>query len=138
MIELSGADLEHFVTDAATGEIYAGKHLIRDFWNVNASICCDVNLISKSMIDACEKAGATILGHNFHHFGEGYGVTGVVMLSESHASIHTWPEAKLMTIDIFMCGNAKPDQAFAHLAECFKPSTTSNHDLHRGIIKPGN
>lgn len=132
---MNDIDLEHFVVDE-TGEIYAGKHLIFDFWGVKPELCGDLDLIQNKIIQACEEAGATILGYNFHHFGEGFGVTGVVMLSESHASVHTWPEAGLMTFDVFMCGNAKPSAAMRYLSNVFKPSKTDNHDIHRGIIKP--
>ncbi|MEM0963535.1 MAG: adenosylmethionine decarboxylase, partial [Bacteroidota bacterium] len=52
---------------------------------------------------ACRAAGATVLGAQFHQF-QPEGVTGIVLLSESHASVHTWPEAGLVTLDVFTCG----------------------------------
>lgn len=53
--------------------------------------------------EACRAAGATVLGARFHQF-EPEGVTGIVLLAESHASLHTWPEAGLVTLDVFTCG----------------------------------
>ena len=125
--------LEHFVT-AEDGGKFAGNHIIFDFWGVSSEKCMDETLIRESIVDACRKAGATILGYNFHHFGEGCGVTGVVMLSESHASIHTWPEANLMTFDVFMCGNAKPHEALRYLESIFLPTRMDIQNLRRGVI----
>jgi len=53
-------------------------------------------------------AGATILGSNFHDFGDGLGNTGVLILAESHISIHTWPENNYAAIDIFFCSASRP------------------------------
>ena len=64
-------------------------------------------------------AGATILQGHFHHFGPAMGVTGVLMLAESHISIHTWPETDFAALDIFMCGAAKIDLAIAVIEEAF-------------------
>jgi S-adenosylmethionine decarboxylase len=56
-----------------------------------------------------------------HHFGEGQGVTGVLLLQESHISIHTWPEYDYAAIDVFMCGEAEPQRAVAYLIEGLQP-----------------
>ncbi|MEO1730926.1 MAG: adenosylmethionine decarboxylase [Pseudomonadota bacterium] len=68
---------------------------------------------------AAKAAGATILQSHFHHFGEAMGVTGVLMLAESHVSIHTWPETDFAAIDIFMCGSAQIDSAISHIEQAF-------------------
>ena len=60
--------------------------------------------VEKHLIEAAVIARATVLNSKIHAFGEGYGVTGVVMLAESHISIHTWPESDYAALDIFMCG----------------------------------
>ena len=69
---------------------------------------------------SAQAAGATILQAHFHHFGPEMGVTGVLMLAESHISIHTWPETEFAALDIFMCGAAKIDLAIAVIDEAFK------------------
>lgn len=66
-----------------------------------------------------EAAGATILQGHFHHFGPAMGVTGVLMLAESHISIHTWPETGFAALDIFMCGAARIDAAIDVIEETF-------------------
>ncbi len=69
--------------------------------------------------DAAMRSGATILQSHFHHFGDGQGVTGVLMLAESHISIHTWPERRFAALDIFMCGEARIDDAIAVIEAAF-------------------
>ena len=68
---------------------------------------------------SAEAAGATILQAHFHHFGPAMGVTGVLMLAESHISIHTWPETGFAALDIFMCGAAKIEAAIDVIEEAF-------------------
>ncbi len=70
--------------------------------------------------DAATSAGATILQSHFHHFGERMGVTGMLMLAESHISIHTWPERGFAALDIFMCGDARIDDAIAAIESAFE------------------
>jgi S-adenosylmethionine decarboxylase len=62
-----------------------------------------------------------VLTENWHHFGESSGYTGVVVLAESHLSIHTWPEVGYAAIDVFMCGNCDPRDALPGVLEYFKP-----------------
>ncbi|MGB3471142.1 MAG: adenosylmethionine decarboxylase [Erythrobacter sp.] len=72
--------------------------------------------------EAANAAGATILQSHFHHFGENMGVTGVLMLAESHISIHTWPEIRFAAIDIFMCGTADIEAAVGVLEAAYSHS----------------
>ncbi len=64
-------------------------------------------------------AGATVLQSHFHHFGDNCGYTGVIMLAESHISIHTWPEKNYAAIDIFMCGECEVLKALGYLKTQF-------------------
>ena len=70
---------------------------------------------------AARNAGTTFVASKFHHFSEGGGVTGVVLLAESHISIHTWPELEYAAIDIFMCGAVDAHIAAKHLEEALRP-----------------
>merc|ERR1711916_416928 len=72
------------------GVEFAGTHLIIDLWDVNR--IDDPEHIERSLCDAAVRAGATILSSGFHVFTPNNGVSGVIVLSESHSSIHTWPE----------------------------------------------
>ena len=73
-----------------------------------------------------------MLGTHIHDFGEGMGVTGVVILAESHISIHSWPEHDYAAIDIFMCGEADPQIALNSLQVLLHPSSTRIQVLPRG------
>jgi len=74
-----------------------------DFWVEDAEPLRRVASWEALLPDACREAGATVLGARFHQF-QPEGVTGIVLLAESHASLHTWPEAGLVTLDVFTCG----------------------------------
>jgi len=80
---------------------------------------------------ASDTAGATILQSHFHHFGENMGVTGVLMLAESHISIHTWPEFDFAALDIFMCGNTQIDAAVAVIEGAFASAQIDVRRLSR-------
>ncbi|PAP76150.1 adenosylmethionine decarboxylase [Rubrivirga marina] len=80
-----------------------GHHLLVDFWVDDAAPLREVETWEVLLPEACRAAGATVLGARFHQF-QPEGVTGIVLLAESHASVHTWPEAGLVTLDVFTCG----------------------------------
>ena len=80
-----------------------GHHLLADFWVDDAEPLRRVETWEALLPKACRAAGATVLGARFHQFRP-EGVTGIVLLAESHASVHTWPEAGLVTLDVFTCG----------------------------------
>lgn len=96
------------MTDRA---VYAGRHIILECYEVDTSWLTDSAKIEQDLKQSAVMAGATVLHSHFHHFGDGYGVTGVVILAESHISIHTWPEANYAALDIFMCGTCDPQTA---------------------------
>ena len=85
---------------------YAGMHLLVDLWG--ATNLNDPAHIDAALREAAEAAGATILHGHFHHFSPNGGVSGVLVLAESHISIHTWPERDFAAVDIFMCGACDP------------------------------
>jgi len=81
-----------------------GKHIILECDGINSTSLRDESYLRKILEDSAKLVNATILFSHFHHFGGDYGITGLIMLAESHISIHTWPEANYASIDIFMCG----------------------------------
>lgn len=85
-----------------------GTHLIVELCGIDAEILRDVGLWESLLREAAIEAKATILNSYFHHFGEDYGITGVICLAESHISIHTWPEHRYASLDVFMCGDMNP------------------------------
>ena len=115
-----------------------GRHMIVDLWGgVGAEPFRDMHSASVFMKRACLDAGATILDERWHHFGEspdgqGYGYTGVVVLSESHLSVHTWPERGYAAIDVFMCGDCEPRDALPGILEYYEPTRHEIVYLNRG------
>jgi S-adenosylmethionine decarboxylase len=114
------------------GEKFAGTHLLVDLWG--ATNLCDPALIDRALRDAAEAAGATILHSHFHHFSPNGGVSGVVVLAESHISIHTWPERDFAAIDLFMCGACDPHLSIPALKAAFKPTALTLDEQRRGRI----
>jgi S-adenosylmethionine decarboxylase len=114
------------------GMKFAGTHLLVDLWG--ATNLCDPDHIDRALREAAETAGATILHSHFHHFSPTGGVSGVVVLAESHISIHTWPERHFAAIDIFMCGSCDPCDAMPVLKSAFRPASVVLSEQRRGIV----
>jgi S-adenosylmethionine decarboxylase len=114
------------------GEKFAGTHLLVDLWG--ATNLCDPDLIDRALREAAEAAGATILHSHFHHFSPNGGVSGVLVLAESHISIHTWPERDFAAIDIFMCGACDPHLSIPVIKDAFRPATINLDEQRRGRI----
>jgi S-adenosylmethionine decarboxylase len=93
-----------------------GMHLIADLHGVRSAALSDLNALEALLREAATAAGAHVLSAHFHRFGTEAGITGVLLLAESHISIHTWPEHAYAAVDIFMCGHVVPERAL-HLIE---------------------
>jgi S-adenosylmethionine decarboxylase len=112
-----------------------GTHVLADLHGVDADLLQDGLALESLLRRAAELAGARVLDCHFHSFGAGDGVTGVVLLAESHISIHTWPESGLAAADIFMCGSADPDRALAVIVDGLAPARQHVHILARGFAE---
>ena len=115
------------------GQTFAGMHLLVDLWE--AHDLCDPAHIDMHLKRAALAAGATILHSHFHHFSPNGGVSGVLVLAESHISIHTWPERDFAAIDIFMCGECDPHLSVPMLREAFRPGRVELSEQRRGLIR---
>lgn len=93
-----------------------GLHGLLDLYGCPPDILRDESSLKQALEQAAQAAGATVLFHGFHRFGGHGGVTGVLLLAESHISIHTWPEYGFAAADIFMCGRPDLQQAAGLLA----------------------
>jgi S-adenosylmethionine decarboxylase len=90
--------------------------------------------VKDALVEAAKRAEATIVDVVFHEFNP-FGISGVVVIAESHLSIHTWPEHRYAAIDIFSCGaTLRPDEAASYLVERFGAERTSAVELRRGIF----
>lgn len=122
---------EHFIR--AGDEIYVGNHLIADLWGIINHKNTD--FIKQMFIESCEDAGATVLFSHSHLFGEDCGTTGVIVLAESHLSWHHYPEVSMISLDIFMCGQANPKKALPKILDYWQPSHIDVQILKRGIVE---
>ena len=124
-----------------------GLHLIADLYDCR----CDVALLTDRerletlCVQECREAGLTPLGAYFYQFrhdnGENAGVTGTVVLAESHLAIHTWPETGNVTLDVYVCNFSKDNselarRVFRRVIETLNPMEVVSHSGVRGKIAP--
>ena len=117
-------------------ETGVGEHGLLDLYGISPCLASNETQIRQHLLHAAHLAHATVLQAQFHHFGENQGVTGVLLLSESHISIHTWPERQFAAIDIFMCGSHHIQAAVDYLAKAFTPEHFTFNLYTRGSIPP--
>ena len=111
-----------------------GRHILVEFFGCSSEILNEVVTIEQGMVGAAEKAGATVINSTFHHFSP-YGVSGVVVIQESHLAIHTWPEFEYAAVDLFTCGDAvNPWTSFDYLKEVFEAKNYSALEMRRGAV----
>ena len=114
------------------GVKFAGMHLLIELWG--ACNLDDPEMIETTLREAAEVSGATILHAHMHRFSPFGGVSGVVVLAESHISIHTWPERSYAALDVFMCGECDPYKAIPVLRRTFEPENVQLAEHKRGMI----
>jgi spermidine synthase len=110
-----------------------GNHILVEFMNCDPHIMNDVAGIERDMVAAAEKANATVINSTFHHFSP-WGVSGVVVIQESHLAIHTWPEYGYAAVDLFTCGDMDAWISFDFLKEAFKSQSYSAIEMKRGSV----
>jgi spermidine synthase len=111
-----------------------GRHILVEFYDCSPELMNDVVHIENSMVAAAETAGATVINSTFHHFSP-YGVSGVVVIQESHLAIHTWPEYGYAAVDLFTCGDSvDPWVSYNYLKEAFEAGHGSSMELRRGQL----
>ena len=101
-----------------------GKHYLIDLRDCDPEIIKSVGPTREIVLRAAKECGATILNDHFHQF-QPIGVSGVVVIAESHISIHTWPESGFAAADIFTCGEMKPQVAIDIMREGFRAKETT-------------
>jgi S-adenosylmethionine decarboxylase proenzyme len=108
-----------------------GMHYLADLTGCPAENIATVEAIEQSFVDTLKKHGATVLGVRSHQF-EPEGATVVVLLAESHASLHTWPESNAACVDIFTCGpTLDADGALLQLADILHAGRTHLRVIER-------
>jgi S-adenosylmethionine decarboxylase proenzyme len=111
-----------------------GQHLLVEYYNCNSQILDDVEGIEKHMNAAAKACGATIVQSSFHRF-QPWGVSGVVVIAESHLAIHTWPEYGYASVDLYTCGeDIQPEVAYLFLKEALQAEISEKQFLKRGNL----
>jgi len=116
-----------------------GLHLTADLHacRAEAAVMRDVDALRTLCLAAVQDAGLQPVAQVFHVFPEAAGVTGVVLLAESHLAVHTWPELDAVTLDVYVCNygqdnSAKAQRLLDALLTAFAPARVERHALKRG------
>ncbi|MEX0685971.1 MAG: adenosylmethionine decarboxylase [Balneolales bacterium] len=114
-----------------------GRQILVEYYECDSSFINDANNIETSLLEAVSASGATIISHDFHTFSP-HGVSGVIVIAESHVAIHTWPEHSYAAVDIFTCGETiDPWIIQDMLKTAFGSGNTSSMEVKRGLFKVG-
>ncbi len=113
-----------------------GTHLLVELRDCNPEILRNREKVQDALVSAAKQAAATIIDISFHEFNP-FGISGMVIIAESHLSIHTWPEYGYAAVDIFTCGDLiKPEVAASYLIDKFESKNPSVVEMKRGILSP--
>jgi S-adenosylmethionine decarboxylase len=113
-----------------------GRHVIAELDGCDAKMLSDPGCIRRLLLEAAQEANATVLADQIFEFHNG-GVSGFVLLAESHISIHTWPEHGYAALDIYTCGlHTLPDAACSYLADHLGATSVQTSALDRGLPAP--
>jgi len=109
-----------------------GKHILAEYLECECTYLDSEAAIRNLMLEAASRSGATIVGNIFHHFSP-QGVSGVVVIAESHLAIHTWPEFRYASVDLFTCGTrVDPWIGFEYLKEKLQSKKWVSKEITRG------
>ncbi|PYZ97242.1 S-adenosylmethionine decarboxylase proenzyme [Alteribacter lacisalsi] len=110
-----------------------GRHVIAELWNCNVEKLNDMDFIERTFVNAALEAGAEVREAAFHKFAP-HGVSGVVIISESHLTIHSFPEHGYASIDVYTCGDRiDPNVASDYIARSLDAGTTQAVEVPRGM-----
>lgn len=125
-----------FVDDSQKHACFAlGRQLTIEYYECGQKVLLDKNRVKKALLKAAEDSGATIISSSFHQF-EPQGISGVVVIAESHFTVHAWPEHDYAAVDIFTCGdNLDLEVAINSMKDSFESeNVVISSDQNRGII----
>jgi len=110
-----------------------GRHILCEAYGCDPEVLNDRKVVEQIMVDAALLAGAEVREVAFHKFSP-QGVSGVVVISESHLAIHTWPELGYAAIDVFTCGSTvDPWEACHYLTKAFRATVVDTQEVSRGV-----
>lgn len=112
-----------------------GRHILAEIYGCDSNILDNCDLIEDIMVKAAIEAGAEVREVAFHKFSP-QGVSGVVVISESHITIHTWPELGYAALDVFTCGNnVNPWSACNYMTKMLKAKNVTATEIKRGVFE---
>lgn len=110
-----------------------GNHMFVDLYGCDSTVINSPNTLMELVLRAVEKSGATILSTNLRQF-DPQGVSGVILISESHMAFHSWPEHGVICLDYFTCGSSiDPHVAIEFIVEELKPNRIAFSNKQRGL-----
>ncbi len=109
------------------------RHVLAEYRGCPRALLDDPPALEALMRAAAERAGATVVGALFHRFSP-HGVSGVVVIAESHVSIHTWPEHGYAAADFYTCSDARPLDAARFLGEALEAGVVETMEVERGRL----
>ncbi|WP_221566361.1 adenosylmethionine decarboxylase [Alkalihalobacillus sp. TS-13] len=109
-----------------------GRHVIAELWGCDAEKLNNMHYIEQLFVEAALKSGAEVREVAFHKFAP-HGVSGVVIISESHLTIHSFPEHGYASIDVYTCGDLDPNVAADYIAEALGAASKENLEVPRGM-----
>jgi S-adenosylmethionine decarboxylase proenzyme len=110
-----------------------GKQMLIEYSDCDATIIANVDKVEFAVLSALRASRATVISQQFHQF-QPYGVSGIVMIAESHVAIHSWPEYNYAAVDIFTCGNSiQPKIIRDHLQHSLGARHISSQKIERGL-----
>ena len=110
-----------------------GTHVIAELFSCNEFHINNTKKVEEVMLAAAKLSRATVIKHFFHKFSP-YGVSGVVVIAESHFTIHTWPEYGYVAVDIFTCGEFDYQSALNYIKNKLETERCSVFQFQRGIL----
>ncbi len=113
-----------------------GRHYLVDLHGCDPRIITKVGPTRERLLQAAHECGATVVSDSFHQY-QPHGVSGIILIAESHLSIHTWPEEAFAALDIFTCGDEmRPQVAIDSIRESFGAATVKSIVVTRGGLEP--
>ncbi|MSP24499.1 MAG: adenosylmethionine decarboxylase [Myxococcales bacterium] len=109
-----------------------GRHLILELYDCDRALIDDLAVVERCLRKAAERVGATVMAAQFHRYCP-QGVSGTLLIAESHLSIHTWPEHGYVAADIFTCGGLDPRPGFEVLALELRAGQHRLQEIVRGL-----
>ena len=140
MLSLEGVDRLEVLGGGAPVLLTAnGTHLLAEWYDCDFSLAglSDAVSLRETCLSATRRSGLSVVGDVFHQF-EPQGVTGTVLLAESHLAIHTWPESGFVTLDVYVCNyltdnTQKAFKLYSALKDHFKPQRENFSEVRRGL-----